>query len=146
MTESEVEQVVLDVVRRYTQNESATVNSRFAEDLHLSDVGRQMLFASVAQAFVARGLSLPSQKFYLADFLACPTPAHVRDAIRVKAFGAKVRVLNETAPPPQAPATPGTKEPKAPQGKAKPAAKSTAAKKKAVKKPAPRAKPRPGKR
>ena len=138
MTESEVEQVVLDIVRRYTQNESATVQSRFAQDLHLSDVGRQMLFGSLAQAFLARGVSLPSQRFYLSDFLACSTPAAARDAIRVKAFGAKVRVLNETA----APGKPESKEAEAPTPRATPAAKPASPKKKAAKKAAPRAKPR----
>ena len=86
MTEAEVEAIVLETVRRYTLNDAAAAGSRFGPDLGLSDAGRQMLFASLAQAFAARGASLPSQRFYLADFLACPTPAAVVAAIRTRVF------------------------------------------------------------
>ena len=82
MTEAEVERVVLDVVRQYTQNESAGASSRFEQDLRLGAVARQMLFASLASAFTARGVSLPSRGFMLSEFLACPTPAAVRDTVR----------------------------------------------------------------
>ena len=98
MTEPEVEKVVLDTVRRYTLNDSAGVDSRFEQDLRMSEVGRQMLFASMAQAFSARGTSLASNGFFLRDFLACPTPAAVRDVIRQK--------LSSTGAPTPAPARP----------------------------------------
>lgn len=87
MTEAEVEQVVLDTVRRFTLNEAATSASQFERDLRLSDTGRQMLFASLVQAFAARGVGMPSQGFYLAEFLACPTAAAVGLAIRARVFG-----------------------------------------------------------
>lgn len=87
MTEAEVEDVVVETVRRYTLNDGVTAASRFEADLRLSEAGRQMLFASLAQAFAARGVGLPSQGFYLTDFLACPTPAAAGAAIRAKVFG-----------------------------------------------------------
>jgi hypothetical protein len=86
MTEAEVEKVVLDSVRKYTRDETAALEARFAEDLRMSDVARQMLFASLAQAFNARGVSLPSYGFWQKDFLACPTPAAAEAAIRAKVF------------------------------------------------------------
>jgi hypothetical protein len=87
MTDSEVDQLVLDVVRKYTTNESAAAGSRFEQDLRLTEAARGMLFASLAQAFSARGVSLPGRLFYLSDFLTCPTPAAAADAIRAKVFG-----------------------------------------------------------
>lgn len=146
MTDPEVELLVLDVVRRYTQNESVAPGTRLDKDLHLSDAARQMLFASLAQAFAARGENLPERRFYLSDFLACPTPAAVRDAIRAKAFKA-------VAPKAAAPAaTASAPESKPAADRTKPAAKKPAARKKAPqKKPAPKksagaAKRRRGKR
>lgn len=50
MTEPEVEKVVLDTVGRYTLNDSAGIGSRFEQDLRMSEVAGQMLFASMAQA------------------------------------------------------------------------------------------------
>jgi hypothetical protein len=147
MTDSEVEPLVLDVVRRYTQNESASADSDFKKDLRLSDAGREMLWASLAQAFAAHGANLPSYRFYLSDFLACPTPAAVRDAIRAKVF--KVAMPKSAEAPAATAPAPGT-EPAA--GKAKPVArkpaaqKKTAAKKPAAKKSAAGAKGRRGKR
>ena len=151
MTEAEVEQVVLAVVRAYTQNEAAGPGSRFEGDLHLNEVSRQMLFASLAAAFSARGVSLPTHGYFLSNFLTCPTPASVRDAIRVKVFG---------APEPSKPATPAaapsTQDGKSPAGaktapvkKSAPkpaAAKKSSAKKPPAKKTAGSAKSRGGKR
>ena len=122
MTETEVEQLVLDSVRRYTAKDSVGLGSRFEADLRLSEAARGMLFASLAQAFSARGVSLPSHGFLQRDFLACPTPADVRDAIRQKVFGAA------------APAKPAAAKTAPPRKKAtpKPAAKSRPAKARAA--------------
>jgi hypothetical protein len=150
MTEAEVEQVVLAAVRAYTLNEAAGPDSRFEADLHLNKVSRQMLFASLAAAFSARGVSLPSRGYFLSDFLTCPTPASVRDAIRVKVFRAPEP--SKPAKPDAAPATTGAsstaaKGKPAKKASAKPAgAKKAPAKKAAAKKPGGSAKPRGGKR
>ena len=135
MTESEVESLVLDVVRRHTQNDAVTPDAHFDRDLRLSEPGRQMLWASMAQAFAARGVSLPSQRFYLSDFLTCPTPAAVRDAIREKVFRVTPPKSAEPAAAPPAPAP----TPKPAERKAKPTAKKpTVSKKVAPKKVAPK--------
>ena len=136
MTDADVEALVLDAVRRYTGNPAAEADSAFDRDLRLSDAGRQNLFASLAQAFAAKGLPLPSHGFYLSDFLACPTPAAVRDAIRAKAFGkaAPATARPEPAraqPQPAAPATAGPEKP--PRATAKPAPKRFRAAKKPAK-------------
>jgi len=127
MTDSEVEPLVLDVVRRYTQNESAAADSDFKKDLRLSDAGREMLWASLAQAFAAHGANLPTYRFYLSDFLTCPTPAAVRDAIRAKVF--KVAAPKASPAPVPVPPAPAEK-PKAAPRRSKPAAKKPAAPKK----------------
>ena len=132
MTEAEVEQVVVEVVRQYTQNAAAGASSRFEEDLRLAEVARQMLFASVASAFAARGVSLPSRGFMLSQFLACPTPGAVRDAIRERVFAAAA----PAKPAPPRPAD-GTKVAAQPSATAQP---SAAAKASAAAKP--RAKPK----
>ena len=147
MMPSEVEPLVLDVVRRYTQNESVAAETRFDKDLKLSDAARQMLFASMAQAFAARGANLPTYRFYLSDFLACPTPAAVRDAIREKVF--KVATPKAAAGPvANEPAAKPDVEPVA--RKAKPAARKSPAPTKAAPKKktagVAKAKPRRGKR
>ena len=135
MTDSEVEQVVLDVVRKYTSNESAGAGSRFEQDLRLSAAARGMLFASLAQAFAARGVSLPGHQFYLSNFLTCPTPAAVCDAIRAKVFGAATPKAAEGP----APATPPAPGPEPADRKAKAVAKKPVARKKqAGKKPPPK--------
>ena len=51
MTEAEVEKVVLDVVRQYTQNDSAAASSRFESDLHQGELARQRLFALLNERF-----------------------------------------------------------------------------------------------
>jgi len=89
MTESEVEQVVLNSVRKYTLNQSVTMESQFDADMNLTAPAKQMLFAFVAEAFNARGVSLPSHGFYLSDFVACATPGAVRDAVIGKMFGGR---------------------------------------------------------
>ena len=99
MTEAEVETLVLETVRRYTAKDAVAPGSDFEADLRLSAAARQMLFASLAQAFSARGLSLPSHGFLQRDFLACPTPAAVRDAIRAKVFGAAAAPAKRAAGP-----------------------------------------------
>src|SRR5256885_1110209 len=104
MMDAEVEPLVLDVVRRYTQNESVAPEVCFDKDLHLSDAARQMLFASLARAFAARGTTLPSYKFSLSDFLTCPTPAAVRDAIRETVFRVTPPKAGEPAATKPAPA------------------------------------------
>ena len=112
MTETEVDQVVLDIVRKFTSKE-VTPRSRFDTDLRVNEVGRQMLFASVAEAFKARGVSLPSHGFYQSNFLACPTPGDVCAAIRAKAFappGTKPKTAPAPAPDVAAPA-PGAAAP-----------------------------------
>ena len=110
MTDAEVEALVLDAIRRYTANDAAGIDSRFEADLRLSDAARQMLFASMAQAFAAKGTSLPSHGFLQRDFLACGTPAEVRDSIREKVFG--------RAPGTKAPATAVAAQPAAPSARA----------------------------
>jgi hypothetical protein len=152
MTDTEVEQVVLDVVRQYTQNESAAASSRFEEDLRLRERGREMLFASLASAFAARGVNLPSRGFMLSQFMSCPTPAAVRDGIREKVFGATPAARPAAAPAREArePARPaaeaerGAKVKRKAKAPAKPAAKrKPAAIKPAAKKAASAAKPNP---
>ena len=128
MTDSEAEPLVLDVVRRHTQNDSLTRDARFDRDLRLSDASRQMLWASMAQAFAARGVSLPSYRFYLSDFLACPTPGAVGDAIRARVF----RVTPPKAAEPPAPTSTPASTPTPAARKAKPVAKRPAARKSAV--------------
>jgi hypothetical protein len=146
MTEAEVDGLVLDTVRRYTGNQTAGADARFDKDLRLSDVGRQNLFASLAQAFAAKGLPLPSHGFYQSDFLACPTPAAVGDAIRAKAFGraAPVKRQAEAAP---APAQPQPAAPAAaPEKPRRAAAKPAAARRPAAKKPAAKKTAKPAKK
>ena len=134
MTDSEAEPLVLDVVRRHTQNDSLTRDARFDRDLRLSDASRQMLWASMAQAFAARGVSLPSYRFYLSDFLACPTPGAVGDAIRAKVFRVTPpKAAEPAAAPPAATSTSApTSTPKPAAPKAKPVARKPAARKSAV--------------
>jgi hypothetical protein len=101
MTDAEVEALVLEAVRRYSASDAAGIDSRFDADLRLGDAARQMLFASMAQAFAAKGMSLPSHGFLQRDFLACATPAEVRDSIRERVFG---RARAKDLPRPAAPA------------------------------------------
>ena len=127
---------MLDVVRRHTQNDSVTRDARFDRDLRLSDASRQMLWASMAQAFAARGVSLPSYRFYLSDFLACPTPGAVGDAIRARVFRVTPPKAAEPAAAPPAP----TSKPAARKAKPvarKPAVRKSAARKKTAPKKAP---------
>jgi hypothetical protein len=106
MTEAEVEPLVLDAVRRYSGNDAVTAQSRFQQDLRMSDAGRQMLFASLAQTFTARGVSLASNGFLMRDFLACATPADVREAVVAKVFGrAVIPARKPTSPPASATAS-----------------------------------------
>ena len=158
MTDSEAESLVLDVVRRHTQNDSVTRDARFDRDLRLSDASRQMLWASMAQAFAARGVSLPSYRFYLSDFLACPTPGAVGDAIRARVFRVTPPKAAEPAAAPPTPtstststSTPtSTRKPAARKAKPvamKPAVRKSAVRKKTAPKKAPgAAKGRRGKR
>ena len=120
MTEGEVERAVLETVRRFTLNESAGARSRFEQDLRLGATSRQMLFASVAEAFAARGVSLPGHQFLLADFLACDTPAAVSEAIRGKVYGITKSTPSAPAGPPARP-TAGRATDNEPARKAKPA-------------------------
>ena len=87
MTSSEVENLVLDAVKRHTLNEKVGGKTRFAEDLHLSATSRQMLFASMVESFNAKGVSLPSRGFFLSHFLTCQTPGDVQSALSAKVFG-----------------------------------------------------------
>ena len=137
MTEAEVERAVLEAVRRFTLNESAAVRSRFEQDLRLGAASRQMLFASIAEAFAARGVSLPGHQFLLTDFLACDTPAAAAEAIRGKVYGAAKPAPSAPAgPPPGPPAAPAKVN--EPARKAKPAgAKSRPVKKKPLAKKPP---------
>jgi hypothetical protein len=121
MTETEVEKVVLDTLRKYTRDEAVSLEARFAEDLRLSDAARQMLFAQLAQAFDARGVSLPGHGFWQRDFLGCTTPAAAQAAIRAKIF-ARGGASRKASPAPGAAA----KKADAPKAEAKPAAAHTA--------------------
>jgi len=58
MTDSEVEPLVLDVVRRYTQNESAAADSDFKKDLRLSDAGPTATGRSASAAALKEGIQL----------------------------------------------------------------------------------------
>lgn len=147
MTDAEVESLVLETVRRYTTNEAAGIGSRFGADLRLSDAARQMLFASMAQAFAARGWSLPSHGFFQGDFLACATPAEVRDAIRQKVFGAATAKKARTAGAVTQPATPPAIREKPPRTTAKPRAKAKpGGKRPASRKPSPSKGTRPARK
>ena len=145
MTDPEVEPLVLDIVRRYTQNESVSADSDFKKDLRLSDAGREMLWASLAQAFAAHGANLPSYRFYLSDFLTCPTPAAVRDAIRAKVFKVEIPKAAKAATAPALKTEPEADKAK-PAAKKPAAGKKAAGKKPAAKKSAASAKGRRGKR
>ena len=134
MTDSEAEPMVLDVVRRHTQNDSVTRDARFDRDLRLGDASRQMLWASMAQAFAARGVSLPSYRFYLSDFLACPTPGAVGDAIRARVFRVTPPKAAEPAAAPPAPTSTPTPTPEPAARKAKPVARNPAVRNSAVRK------------
>ena len=81
MTEPEAEKLVADTVRRYA-GEGVRMDARFAEDLRMGEMTRQMLFAHLAESFNARGVSLPGRGFYLRDFMACKSPAEVESTIR----------------------------------------------------------------
>ena len=107
MGEFDLETVVLDVVRKQTGKPSAGPGSRFAEDLSLSDNGRNALFAFLVQAFSARGVNLPSRGFYLSQFMACETPGEVRSAIQGTLSGvAKKAPAGAARPAPAAPTPP----------------------------------------
>ena len=139
MTEGEVEPVLLDAVRRHTGNDAVTAQSRFQQDLRLSDAGRQMLFASLAQTFTARGVSLASHGFLMRDFLACATPAEAREAIVGKVFGKAVLPsrVKSAAPPAVAPVTSAV-EVAPTKGAASTKPQATAKRKPSAKKPAPK--------
>ena len=107
MGEFDVESLALDVIRKQTGRPEAGPRSRFEQDLGLSENGRKALFAFVAEAFSARGVNLPSRRFYLSDFLKCTTPGEVQDAIREALTGTK----RKPEPTPAAPATPSTPAP-----------------------------------
>ena len=81
MTESEVETVVLSTVRRFASDDGIVAKARFKEDLHMSELGRQSLFAYLVEAFNAKGVSLPSRGFFLSAFMPCTSPADVQSAI-----------------------------------------------------------------
>ena len=134
MTEAEVGQVVLETVRKYTMNDGAAPETRFEQDLRLGDAARQMLFASLAQAFSARGVSLPSHQFYLSDFVACPTPAAAAEAIRGRVFGTVAPARASAAPAPKQAQKSKTSKPKPTKKPARPPKKSPAKKSR----PAPR--------
>jgi hypothetical protein len=89
MADFDLDALVLDTVRRQTDNASAAAGSRFAEDLGLSENGRKTLFAFLVETFTARGVNLPSRGFFQTDFLACPTPAAVQAAIREALTGGR---------------------------------------------------------
>jgi hypothetical protein len=89
MADFDLDALVLDTVRRQTDNASAAAGSRFVEDLGLSENGRKTLFAFLVETFTARGVNLPSRGFFQTDFLACPTPAAVQAAIREALTGGR---------------------------------------------------------
>ena len=100
MAEFDVEAVILDTVRRQSGNASAAANSRFAEDLGMSENGRKALFAFMTEAFTARGVNLPARGFYQTDFLACRTPAEVHAAVRDAMSGVRKKSASPAAPKP----------------------------------------------
>jgi hypothetical protein len=102
MADFDLDALVLDTVRRQTDNASAAAGSRFVEDLGLSENGRKTLFAFLVETFTARGVNLPSRGFFQTDFLACPTPAAVQAAIREVLTGER----KKTAARAKTPATP----------------------------------------
>src|SRR5690348_8220844 len=85
MTQEEADKIVQDALRRYA-GERAEMNARFAEDLRMNEMARQMLFSAIADTFNAKGSSLPGRGFFLRDFLACATPAEALAAISAKVF------------------------------------------------------------
>src|SRR5688572_12722557 len=86
MTEEESDKLVLDTMSRYAGGGAGRPEARFVEDLRLSDMARQGIFAHLAESFSARGVSLPSRGFYLKDFLACTSPGDVQSTIRSRVF------------------------------------------------------------
>ena len=86
MTQEEVETVVLETVRRYSPNGKASEETRIEKDLRLTELARQRLFASLVEAFNARGTNLPSRGYFLSNFNACPTVADVQSAICAALF------------------------------------------------------------
>jgi hypothetical protein len=86
MTQEEVETLVLETVRRYSPNGKASEDTRIEKDLRLTELARQRLFASLVEAFNARGTNLPSRGYYLSNFNACPTVADVQSAINAALF------------------------------------------------------------
>ena len=82
MSESDNDTLIMDMIRRRIGKDSITERTRFAEDLHLNENGKRMLFAFIAEAFAARGNNLPARGFYLSNFMACATPGQVQEAIR----------------------------------------------------------------
>ena len=154
MADFDPETIVLQTVRQQTGKESATLKSRFAEDLGLSENGRKTLFAYMVETFTARGTNLPARGFYLSDFLVCKTPGEVLDAIKASLAGtrkpsrlgakpaaatatgtatAKAPALSASPSPAPAPAKPPAARPAPAPAQPKPAAKpgkSAVAKKK----------------
>jgi hypothetical protein len=101
MGEFDLESLVLEVIRGHTGRQAAGSRSRFDQDLGLSENGRNALFAFLVEAFSARGVNLPSRRFYLSDFMKCATPGEVQEAIREALSGVK----RKPEPAPTAPAT-----------------------------------------
>ena len=97
MAEFDVEAVILETVRRQSGNAAAGANSRFAEDLGMSEIGRKALFAFMTEAFTARGVNLPARGFYQTDFLACRTPAEVHAAVRDAMSGVRKKSASPAA-------------------------------------------------
>ena len=106
MADFDPDTVVLDVVRKQTGNATAAPESRFAEDLGLSENGRRALFAFMVEAFTARGLNLPARGFFLSDFLVCKTPGDVQRAIKDIMSGARKQKPAAAKAPTASPAAP----------------------------------------
>jgi hypothetical protein len=143
MADFDPETIVLQTVRQQTGKESATLKSRFAEDLGLSENGRKTLFAYMVETFTAKGTNLPARGFYLSDFLVCKTPGEALDAIKATLAGTR------KAGKPSAKPAPATATAKAPTPSAASPSPAPAAAKPPAARPtapaAPKPAPKPGK-
>ena len=88
MGQSDNDALVMETVRRRTGNDAVGENTRFAEDLHMGEIARRLLFSFMMETFTARGVNLPAKGCFVSSFMPCATPGEVQAVIR-GAFGKK---------------------------------------------------------
>ena len=71
MGQSDNDALVMETVRRRTGNDAVGENTRFAEDLHMGEIARRLLFSFMMETFTARGVNLPAKGCFVSSFMPC---------------------------------------------------------------------------